>query len=172
MQTGISIAEIVLLVGAIAGIIKLFIDNHNNKKTNEAKNKEVARATMEAAGAMMTELCEKQSARIAQLHADITLMEQEQDARDARLNSLERQNLDLRDDNHKLRVEITTLRAQVAEMCKENEQLKQQVSDMQESLQCSESERIELQKQVTDLSARLAKYELPPTRTTRSRATK
>lgn len=67
-----------------------------------------------------------------------------------------------------LRAEVEALRAETIRDRKRIEELSMQICDLEEALRISESERERLQREVDELSARLAKYETRPGRTTRT----
>ena len=133
MPEWLDITVIVALLGTIGGWIGWAVQSR--------KNKADATALIHAA---YKDLCAEMRGRIEQLHVDI-------DGTIARITQLEKQNVELR---------------------QENETLKDKVCDLEDLLASGEKERVRLTKEVDELSERLAKYETRPTRTSRARTTR
>lgn len=149
MPDGWNIGTIIAVITALGGILAVYIQGRRNKSDAIRMINESYR-----------ELCDQLRSRIAQLHADILVGDQDR----ARMHE------ELAGHQEKLRqnsVQIGELQESNEELRRENELLRAQICELQGMLSASERERTALLGQVRELSERLAVYENRPTLKTR-----
>jgi chromosome segregation ATPase len=152
LTIGLDVAGIVALLGAMAAFVKLLIDRRKLQLDYASKQGELAAASMESASKLFTNLCDKYSQRIDQLHKDIGSAE-------ARITALEKLNDEMRGKNEKLEARVITLEEDNKRLLVENENLRCQIDLLKNDLIIGIEYRKQLQAEVDDLATRLAKYE-------------